>query len=366
MASTLSGVATLTGTIIGSGILAIPFVAQKAGLWTGIAVIAALGLVMLLINLMLGEIMLKTKKHHQLTGYAEKYFGKTGKTLMALSVFIGIFGALSAQIIGEGEAISAMTGISVTLGAAIFYIIMSILIFQSIKVFEKSELLMGVIKAGLLAIILTVLFSYQGFSVENEYFSMNKILIPFGVVLFSLLGTSVIPEVRRELGNNTKKLRNIIILSSIIPIIVYILFTLAVIGATKGQTTEVATLGLASMFGKAGILMNLFAVITMATAYLGLSFAVKDMLATDYKIKESTSAFISILIPAIILLISKSFIDLISIAGAIGGGIAIVLILLMHDKKGDRTPEYKINMPKIIKYVLMALFILGAVAALIY
>ena len=366
MASTLSGIATLTGTIIGSGILAIPFVAQKAGLWTGITVIIALGLVMLLINLMLGEVMLKTKKHHQLTGYAEKYFGKTGKTLMALSVFIGIFGALSAQIIGEGAALNAITNISTTATAAIFYIIMSILIFQSIKVFEKSELLMGIIKTGLFTIILALLFTNNGFSISSQAFSINNILIPFGVVLFSLLGTSAIPEVKKELGNNTKKLRNIIILSSIIPIIVYILFTLAVIGTTKGQTTEVATIGLASMFGKAGIIMNLFAIITMATAYLGLSFAVKDMLTTDYKIKESTSAFITILIPALILLISKSFISLISIAGAIGGGIAIVLILLMHDKRGDKTPEYKIKVPTIIKYVLIALFILGAVAALLY
>jgi len=366
MASVISAIAVLTGTIVGSGILAIPYVAAKAGLWTGIFMIVALGIMMLMVNLMLGEVMLKSRKAHQLTGYAERYFGRRGKLLMAISVFVGIFGALSAQIIGEGEAIKAVLGGNAMLWAVVFYAIMSFLICQSMKIFEKAEVSLGIVKLSLFAVILAILFFSPDFSIKHQTFQPAQIMLPFGVVLFALLGTAAIPEVRRELDHKTKKILFVLIAGSIIPMILYILFTLAVVGVTKSATTDVATVGLANIFGASGILMNLFAVLTMSTAYLGLSFAVKNMLKVDYKLKEDTAILITILTPALILTVSKSFIKLIGIAGAIGGGIAGILIILMHDKTDDRQPEYHMRIPGFVKYIFIGVFIVGAIASLFY
>ena len=63
---------------------------------------------LLLVNLMAGEIVLRTKKQHQLTGYAEKYLGKWGKRLMMFSMAFSIYGALTAYLIGEGEVLKAI------------------------------------------------------------------------------------------------------------------------------------------------------------------------------------------------------------------------------------------------------------------
>ena len=68
-------ISTFVWTIIGAGILGIPYVVAQAGLWTGIVVIVALGLVSMILYLYLGEITLRTKGFHQLTGYSEKYLG---------------------------------------------------------------------------------------------------------------------------------------------------------------------------------------------------------------------------------------------------------------------------------------------------
>ncbi len=78
----LVAASTLVGTIVGAGILGIPYVISKAGLWYGFLIILFLGLAFLLLNLFGGEVVLRTKKQFQLTGYAGKYLGPTGKRLM--------------------------------------------------------------------------------------------------------------------------------------------------------------------------------------------------------------------------------------------------------------------------------------------
>jgi len=101
-------IGVLVGTIIGAGVLGIPYVISKAGFLTGLTTIILLGLVILAINLSIGEVVLRTKGKHQLTGYAEKYLGKKGKLLMSLSMILGITGALLAYIVGVGEAFGAI------------------------------------------------------------------------------------------------------------------------------------------------------------------------------------------------------------------------------------------------------------------
>jgi len=73
---TLEAAAILAGTTIGAGILGLPFIAAKAGFLTALLVIIALGIVVLYLNLMLGEIALSSSEVHQLTGLANLFLGQ--------------------------------------------------------------------------------------------------------------------------------------------------------------------------------------------------------------------------------------------------------------------------------------------------
>ena len=104
----LAATATLMGFIIGAGILGIPYVVAKSGFLTGLIDIILIGVVVLFLNLYTGEIALRTKGSHQLTGYADKYYGKVGKYLMTFFMIIGLYGALIAYTIKEGQFLSAI------------------------------------------------------------------------------------------------------------------------------------------------------------------------------------------------------------------------------------------------------------------
>ncbi len=361
----IAAIATLVGTIIGAGILGIPFVASKAGFLTALPLIIILGLIFLLVNLSLGEITLRTRGIHQLTGYMELYLGKTGKFFMMLSMIFGIYGALTAYMIGVGQSLNAILGGGGFVWSVIFFVAASLVVHGGIDWLKRSEtLLMFFMFSIFLIITLFLLFSGR-FNLDNlNVFRPNLFLLPFGVVMFSFLGTSAIPEIYRGLANK-KLMKKAIIFGSCIPIVVYSLFAFSVIGVSGGNVTEVATIGVGNLLGKSAILFfNAFATITMSTAFISLSFALKDMFKFDYSFNYTISWLLA-LIPAFLFLLiaNPTFSKTLSITGSLTGGLAIVLVLLAYlkaQKTGKRKPEYKIWIPKLLIYFLILVFILGA------
>ncbi|MBW2966595.1 hypothetical protein KY342_05815 [Candidatus Woesearchaeota archaeon] len=358
-------IATLVGTIIGAGILGIPYVIAKAGFWTGIFDIVLLGIVVLVIYLYLGEVVLRTKGFHQLPGYAEKYLGKTGKRLMVFSMIFGNYGALIAYIIGVGLALAAIFGGNALTYSLIFFIIVAIIIFKGLKAVGQSELFM--LPLIILFIVLISVLSLGHIDITNYItFDLTKVLIPYGVILFAFLGAAAVPEMEQELVRNRKLMKKAIIIGVLIPIISYLIFAFAVVGVSGLSTSEVATIGLGEIMGSYMVIIgNVLAIITMSTSFLTLGLALKQTYNYDYKLNKTLAWALTVFIPLIIAVSGlTTFIQVIAISGVIAGGMEGVLIILMAikaKKLGDRKPEYTIKINNFIAFILIALFVTGAV-----
>jgi len=358
-------IATMVGTVIGAGILGIPFVVAKAGFWTGIANIVFLGIVAMMLYLYLGEVALRTKGNHQLTGYAEKYLGKKGKFLMALAMIFGIYGALIAYLLGVGQAVAAIFGGNPLIYSLIFFGIVSLIIYMGLKKVAEAELYM--LPLILLAVILISILSFSHIDVGNlTSFNFYNLFIPYGVVLFAFLGSTAIPEMEMELGKNEKLMKKAIIIGMLIPMIIYIIFALFVVGVSGLATSEVATVGLGEMIGEHMVLIgNIFAVITMSTSFLALGLALQQMYNYDYKLHKSISWALTCLIPLGIALWGiATFSKALEISGILAGGLTGILIVLMSikaKKLGKRKPEYKMPINWLIAALFIALFIGGVV-----
>lgn len=359
----LRSISLLMGCIIGAGILGLPYVFAKAGFITGLIVLIAIGLAVLILNLYVGEIVLRTKDLHELTGYAEKYLGKWARNLITFSFIVGIGGALIAYLIGEGAALSAIFGGNPLIYSLIFFCIMAVLIFFGLNWVAGSELLLTT--AMFFLIFLIFIFTVPFVNVTNlSHFDISKVFIPYGVVLFALVGSAAIPEVKAELKKNKKLLKKTIILGSLIPLILYILFAAVAVGVTGLSTTEVSTIGLGNALGKHIILLgNLFAIFAMATSFLVLGLALQWVLHLDYRINKHLAWFLTCFIPlAIALSGATTFIQAMAISGAIAGGLEGILIVLMFKKAkklGKRKPEYEIKDNNLINFILILIFILG-------
>jgi len=356
-------VALLIGTIIGAGVLGIPYVVAQSGFTFGLINILVLGFIILMLNLYVGEVALRTKKDHMLPGYAGKYLGKWGKWAITATTVFGLYGAMIAYVIGVGEVLSALFGGSAPLWGWIFFIVFIGLVFFNLRVIAESELFLSLLVIALILIISVLAFS----SIEVSNLGggdITKAFLPYGVILFAFAGISAIPEMKAEIGKNKKKFKKAIILGSLIPIALYILFTIVVVGVTGLATTEVATIGLGELLGtKMLILGNLFAFFSMATSFILVAYALKWMFYYDFDQSKSKSWVLTWIIPLIFLIIfDGSFIGIVGITGAVAGGLEGILIVLMvmaAKKKGDKKPEYSVPLNWFFGGILALIFILG-------
>jgi len=151
----------LIGSCIGAGVLGIPYVASKSGFLIALFYIFFVGGIILLINLYLGEVALRTNGTHQLSGYTEKYLGTKWRKLMEFAFIFGVYSAIVAYLIGMGESLSFL--IFKTLDYSIYFGIFSgfVMMFllwkgvQGLKRFEKF----GVIIVLALLMFILILFT---------------------------------------------------------------------------------------------------------------------------------------------------------------------------------------------------------------
>jgi len=362
MPKTFTAVSTLVGTIIGAGILGIPYVIMRSGFGIGLIIMLIVGAITLTTSLYLGEIALRTKENLHLSGYAEKYLGKKAKTIMFFAFAFGIYSALTAYLVGESESLSVLffqtSSYSLYFGIA-FWLALSYITFFGLKALKEGENT-GLIITIILMISVIIKF-WNKIEVNNLIYNNPQLFfVPFGVVLFAFLGFSVIPEIERILGNEKKAMKKTIVLSYMATFIIYLLFTIVVLGSKGQDTPQIATIALGKIFILIGML-------TMLTSYLALTTALVNMLHFDYKKTKTKSWLYTILVPLIVFIIlnltkTVTFTKILGIGGVISGGIVGTMILLMVKKAkklGKEKPSYSIPYSSILTWIIIAVFALG-------
>lgn len=355
-------ISTIIGTVIGAGILGIPYVTMKAGFLIGTVHLILLGIIVCLVSLYLSEIVLRTKSDHQLTGYASKYLGKKGKWIMIIAMTFDVYISLLAYLIGEGNSLSVLfagtEAYALHFGIA-FWVILSFMTYFGLKALRDGELI-GVSLIGIM-IIGIIVFLWNSINIQNlSQINLNFAMLPFGLILFAYLGFMTIPEASKLIKDEKAKLKRAIIYSYIITFIIYFLFALVVVGAKGISTPQIATLALGKIFIILGML-------TMFTSYLALSIVLIDMYRFDFYMHKMKSWILTSLGPLILFILltiikKAEFVLVLTIGGAISGGLTAILILLMVKKaklNGTRKPEYTIPHHPILTAILIIIFTIG-------
>lgn len=368
----INALSMLIGTIIGAGIFGLPYVAAKTGFMPVVVYLIALAAIITLMHLLYGEVVLRTQGKHRLVGYAEIYLGKWGKKAATISVILGSYAALLIYIILSGVFLFGFLGDALGGSPAFYSIIIFfasfIFIAGGIKIVSWIESFLSFLLIAAILIFLakgSFLINVSNFSLAADW---SQFFLPYGVLLFALTGGSIIPDLAAVLDDDERRLKKTIVLGTVIPAIIYLLFIAVVFGITGEATTPDAISGLAKAYGdgfvKIGALVGFLAVITSLLAF-GVNL--KKTFQYDYKFSQTLSLALTLFVPfAIFLTGFNDFIRVIGFSGAVAGGIDGILILLMYQKAdrggaGDRKPEYDISTSKPLEYFLMIVFALGIV-----
>ena len=366
----LLALSTLVGTIIGAGIFGLPYVVAKSGIIPGVFYFVLLGGVVMILHLMFGEIALRTTEKHRLIGYASLYLGNWAKKLVTVSTVVGIVGALLAYIIIGGDFLYIALGSFIPLSsfafAVVLWFVLSLFILRGIQAIAKTELLMDIILFAVVGVIFV--FALPHFQLQNfMLFDSLHVFLPYGVVLFSFLGLSAIPEIAELFKHTSEKrsLDNLIVWSSVICGGLFFAFTLFVVGVSGAATSQDALSGLIPFLGEKVVLLGaVFGLVAIAGSFLVLGNYLKNSLRYDYKVPYGISVAVAIFSPILLFLLGlREFIFVIGVVGALVAGLegsVIALIYRTIKEKGDREPEYSLRIPQPILFGVVALLVVGA------
>lgn len=362
------------GTVIGVGMFGLPFVAMKAGFLVVTIYFLLMAVIVTTLHILYGDIIFATEGNHRLPGYAEKYLDHKWKRVAFISMFIGITGALLAYLIVGGEFLfflfSPSLGGDLILYTVLFFIAGSFLIFRGIKSISLVEL-----SLLLVLFIILVLFFIKTLPFINidhlKTLDFKFITFPYGVVLFSLWGSAVLPEIKEMLVSQRKKegklervpsdLRKVILSGVIIATIAYLLFVFMVLGVSGPDTSGEAISGLGAILGENGIigLGFIFGIISCFTSFIALGLALKKMLWYDFGIPKNLSWALTCFIPLILFLVGmRKFINIIGFTGAVAIGIEGIIITWIYRKFLKQKLSRKMNP---VFYVLPLILIVGII-----
>jgi len=362
---------TLSGTIIGVGLFSLPYITLKVGFWVIVGYFLILGSLVILVHLFYGELALKTPDYRRLPGFAKFHLGNFGEKIAFISTILGIFGAILAYLIVGGEFLtelfSPLFGGGNLFWTIVYFLAGAILIFLGIKAISKIEF-WGLI---LFFVVLILIFLRGKYlinvenllpPISNFQFQISNFFLPYGVILFSLWGAALIPEVEEMLGVDPprkKLIGKIIFISILVPIIVYLFFIYLILGITGAQTTESALTGLRNVLGDGIVSLALFfGVLTTFTSFIALGLTLKKVFCYDLKIEKNLAFAITCFVPLILFLIGvRQFIPVIAFVGGIMLGIDGILILLMYRK---------IKPKQILVYPLFLILFGGIIYEIIY
>ena len=365
----------LLGTMIGAGIFGIPYVVAKSGVIPSFFYFLILGATSLLIHLFLGEVVLRTKEKHRLAGYAKKYLGGRGKSLIAFSIILGTILALVAYIILGGlflkiffSSYNFLTEISAFRLSLVFSILLSPFIFKGIKMVAQTELATNIL-FGLIILLIFFLNLPNVHLTNFQSIDFSNLFLPYGVILFALIGWSAVPEMTEILKSkqDKKMLKKAIIFPIFTAIILYLIFIFAVVGVSGLNASEETFSGLLPYLNEKVVAFGVLAgIITIADSFLILGLNLKNTLVYDYNIPSLLAFILAWGSPVLLFLLGlRHFIDVIGFAGTLIGaieGIAIVCIFKKAKTMGNREPEYSLKVHPFVIFILVAIFILGALS----
>ncbi len=329
--------AILVGTQIGAGVLGLPYAASKVGLLPAVGILFGVMLLMLWTAFIVLRFS-ADMRGAQMSTIAQRVLGRTGGWLMYISIFIMSFGAILAYIAGMGSVFASLFGVSENMGAFIFWVLASLVVYKGLEASGKTELIMSFVMLFLF-IGVTAMLAPRASLGKALYTNPSGILAITGVAIFALGCHTVIPDVYKGLGSyeETKK---VVVWAFIIPTVIYAVFMMAFLMVFGRNTPQIATQGLQSLYGHVGRLVgNLIPLLAITTSYIGIALAQQSNSEEFVKLKRPVAWALTVAPPALVYFAGvKNFADVLAFAGDTGDMMAFiilpVLIYVVHRMRG--------------------------------
>jgi len=341
----MEAVAIIAGNGIGGGVMAVPYLASKAGLLPLLLMSVAAFAAALMMHLMVLEASLKTPGR-QVLSILDKYLFRGRKWLIYLFyglIFIGTLSNLAAYIIG-GASVSAGWGLPVWAGAAVFYAICALVVLLGMKSmgFGEKAALLGMAGITVYMAIVSSKGAVQMVTIRGD---ADAWLALYGMLMFCLGSYLAVPQVVSGLAGDGKRASRAVFFGLLINLAITAIIAVSVMHVNE-QATQVAIVGWSKAIGGvSGFIGSAFIWLAMATSFWSVSYAMKDITKEQLGIRSDIQAWLCSTLPAVVMLLFGSeFIELLKLAGGATGLVLVfTLIPAFRNSRQDRAAGWSMG-----------------------
>ncbi len=305
---TLGSTFIVAGTTIGAGMLAMPLAAAGVGFGVTFILLVGLWVLMCYTALLLVEVYQHVPADTGLGSLARRYLGKYGQWLTGFSMLFLMYALTAAYISGAGELLASSlsqwlsTTITPTSGVLMFTLVAGSIVCIGTHMVDMFNRLLFSAKIVLLVVMLALMMPHiHQANLLTMPLEKGLALSAIPVIFTSFGFHGSVPSVVSYLKGDLRKLRLVFITGSAIPLVAYIFWQLATLGAIDSATFS----GLiASHSGLNGLLqavrevvasphvelaVHLFADLALATSFLGVSLGLFDYLSDLFQRSRKAS-----------------------------------------------------------------------------
>lgn len=301
----LGGILLVVGTSIGAGMLALPVATAELGFWGSTALLVACWGIMTLCALLFLEVNLWLPPNSNLISMAGATLGKPGQVVAWSVYLLLLYSILAAYIAGGGDLfhylLTAM-GFSVGYGisAILFTLALGVVVYMGIRCVDYVNRGLMVGKMG--SLVFLVLFIVPFVTAPNlANGEFKHIVAPSGITIAitAFVSAMIIPSLRTYFDGDIKTLRKSVIIGTLIPLICYIAWELAILGVVpldgehsmrqmlhSASSNSDLIVALSALLQKNVItsLAKFFISICMATSFLSIALSLSDFLSDGLKV----------------------------------------------------------------------------------
>lgn len=372
--TTFEAISMIVGNSIGTGIIAVPYLAIRNSMWDVVWMVALSYVVNVILHLIIAELsynnggvqLVKSFEGELFHGKMKKMFSWIMFVVYGLAIMVGV----SGNINGGAQIFVNWFGLPLWAAQLIYYLIAGSVVFMGMKAVGIAQKYSVALLLIIVAVMSAGTFLRPLNTLYTAPFHINNLLALYSMVVFATSANQAVIQVVKGLNGDSKRIRKTIFTGFGLSSLFVLVVTLTVLLGTKGAVDkELAYMQLGeSIGGWALILAGIFSLFALLTTFWSNTLALRDVVHEQVGTGNRVSWLIAT-VPCILFAIFgvSSFIVLTRIMSGVVVLVSIMLVLTYGKsrKKVGSSPICGIFGTVPFQVLMMVSTIISAVGAML-
>ena len=281
--TTFEAISMIVGNSIGTGIIAVPYLAVRNSMWDVVWMVAFAYIVNVILHLIIAELsynnggvqLVKSFEGELFHGKMKKIFSWIIFIVYGLAIMVGV----SGNINGGAQIFVNWFGLPLWAAQLIYYLIAGSVVFMGMKAVGIAQKYSVALLLVIVAVMTAGTFLHPRNTLYTAPFHINNLLALYSMVVFATSANQAVIQVVKGLNGDSKRIRKTIFTGFGLSSLFVLVVTLTVLLGTKGAVDkELAYMQLGeSIGGWALILAGIFSLFALLTTFWSNTLALRDV-----------------------------------------------------------------------------------------